>query len=565
MVVTPDSKITLLKCPLKLDNNNQITFATATDQYNYFNGLTKLTHESFTYIRKDGVVRIPTHTTTDDGLPTYEDLLEYNYCMYKNTHYKDKWFYAFITDVQYQNDGMTTVSIETDVFQTWQFDIVYKNSFIEREHVADDSIGLHTVPEDIEHGPYVINDYSEYGGFEVATAKVVIGTTWVPSNTPGINSSIVHGGVNSGLYYMVFKTGADATKYICAMDGFGRGDSIVTIFMIPSFLVTIGTWYTATLHSKKNNNSGGTEDEDYSIEFALLPNTTGAVILTGDKTVAINTALNGYTPKNKKLFCYPYNYLLVTNNNGANAEFHYEDFTGNSPTFRIAGVASPGCSIKCYPTNYKSFTPASGSSLNPGFNEGLMSGKFPVGSYKNDSFVNWMTQNSVNVMMNKVGAAAKIAGMLLQGGGGDDSQYGGLFAQQARYVSERYQHALVAPQASGNINGGDVSFAIDEMNFGFYKMSIKAEYAAIVDNHLSQFGYQVNRLALPNINKRPIWDYMKTFGANLEGNIPENDLAKLRRLFDNGCTFWHNTSYFLDYSQNNAPSPTPTPTPTPTS
>lgn len=556
MVVTPDSYITLLKCPLKLDNNNQITFTDATAQYNYFNGLTKLTHSAFSYIRKDGVVRIPTHTEANDGLPTYEDLLGYNYCMYKNTHYKDKWFYAYITDVQYQNDGMTSISIETDPFQTWQFDIVYKSSFIEREHVADDSIGLHTIPEDIEHGPYIINDYSEYGGFEVATAKPVIGTTWVPSNTPGIQSANIHGGVSSGLYYMAFKTNTDAQKYICAMDGFGRGDSIVTIFMVPSFLITIGSWTQATLHSKKNNDSGGTDPEDYTIEFALLPNSTGSVNYSTDKTVAINTALNGYTPKNNKLFCYPYNYLLVTNNNGANAEFHYEEFTGNSPQFKMTGVASPGCSIKCFPSNYKSFTPGTGTTIHPGFNEGIMAGKFPIGSYKNDSFVNWMTQQSVNVLMNKVGAAVKIVGAIagadsLAGSSGTDPAYGGLFSAQAQYVSERYQHALVAPQASGNINGGDVSFGFDEMNFGFYKMSIKAEYAAIVDNHLSQFGYRVNRLAIPNINKRPKWDYMKTYAINLEGNIPENDLIKLRRMFDNGCTFWHDTAYFLDYSQNN--------------
>lgn len=551
MVVIPDSEITLLKSPLKLDNNNQLTFANATAQYNYFNSLPKLTHSSFSYIRKEGVVRIPTHKEDGDGLPTYEDLLEYNYCMYKNTHYKEKWFYAYITDVIYQNDGMSTIAIETDVFQTWQFDIVYKNSFIEREHVADDTIGLHTVPESIEHGPYIINDYSEFGGFEVATSKPVIATTWVPSNTPGIMEAIVHGGVTSGLYFMIFKTNTDAQNYICAMDGFGRGDSIVSIFMVPSFLVTVGTWYTATLHSKANNNSGGTDNHDYTIEFALLQNTFGSVNLSGDKTATLPTTLNGYTPKNNKLFCYPYNYLLVTNNNGANAEFHYEEFTGNAPQFRITGVASPGCSIKCFPLNYKSFTPSI-VSLHAGFNEGIMAGKFPVGSYKNDSFVNWMTQNSVNVMMAKVGAVARIGGMLFQGGGGDDSQYGGLFEQQARYVSERYQHALVAPQASGNINGGDVTFGFDEMNFGFYKMSIKAEYASIIDNHFSQFGYQVNRLATPNINKRTYWDYMKTFGVNLEGAIPENDLAKLRRLFDSGCTFWHNPTYFLDYSQNNA-------------
>ena len=44
---------------------------------------------------------------------------------------------------------MTEITIETDVFQTWQFNINYKKMFVEREHVNDDTVGLHTVPENV--------------------------------------------------------------------------------------------------------------------------------------------------------------------------------------------------------------------------------------------------------------------------------------------------------------------------------------------------------------------------------------------------------------------------------
>ena len=61
--------------------------------------------------------------------------------MYKNENYSNKWFYAFITGMRYINDNVTEISIATDVFQTWQFDLIYKQSFIEREiiPVADDT------------------------------------------------------------------------------------------------------------------------------------------------------------------------------------------------------------------------------------------------------------------------------------------------------------------------------------------------------------------------------------------------------------------------------------------
>ena len=42
--------------------------------------------------------------------------------------------------MRYINDGMTEIAIQTDAFQTWQFDITFKQSFVEREmlSVSDD-------------------------------------------------------------------------------------------------------------------------------------------------------------------------------------------------------------------------------------------------------------------------------------------------------------------------------------------------------------------------------------------------------------------------------------------
>ena len=37
--VTPDSKIRLIKCPLRLDDNNQITFSSTSAQTTYFQSL----------------------------------------------------------------------------------------------------------------------------------------------------------------------------------------------------------------------------------------------------------------------------------------------------------------------------------------------------------------------------------------------------------------------------------------------------------------------------------------------------------------------------------------------
>lgn len=78
--------------------------------------------------------------TLSDILGNIEDLITYNYCMYQNEQFSDKWFYAFITGMRYVNHNMTEISLLTDVFQTWQFDLDFKASFIEREmcNVSED-------------------------------------------------------------------------------------------------------------------------------------------------------------------------------------------------------------------------------------------------------------------------------------------------------------------------------------------------------------------------------------------------------------------------------------------
>lgn len=74
----------------------------------------------------------------------YDNLINYNYCMYQNSNYNNKWFYAFISGMEYKNDNTTFIKIETDIFQTYQFEFTFKPSFVEREMI--------NVSEDIPRG-----------------------------------------------------------------------------------------------------------------------------------------------------------------------------------------------------------------------------------------------------------------------------------------------------------------------------------------------------------------------------------------------------------------------------
>lgn len=121
----------------------------------------------------------------------------------------------------------------------------------------------------------------------------------------------------------------------------------------------------------------------------------------------------------------------------------------------------------------------------------------------------------------------------------------------AQTLGEIYKESLTPPQAEGNINAGDVTSSCNRNVFYFEVKSIKKEMAKIIDDYFSMYGYKTNEVKIPNITGRRNWNYVKTINCNLEGNIPQMDLQKIKQMFNEGVTLWHNSSTFLDYTQTN--------------
>jgi hypothetical protein len=82
-------------------------------------------------------------------------------------------------------------------------------------------------------------------------------------------------------------------------------------------------------------------------------------------------------------------------------------------------------------------------------------------------------------------------------------------------------------------------------------MSVRAEVARTIDDFFTMFGYKVNRVKVPNVTGRRNWNYVKTIGCYIDGDIPQGDMQEIKNMFDRGVTFWHNPATFADYSQNN--------------
>ena len=535
--ITPQTELRLIKCPIENDNRHQINFATKEAQYTYFNSLPHLTVDNFTYQRKDGIIRYPEHI---------DNIIGYTYVMYQNSAYTDKWFYAFITNMQYVNDKMTEITIKTDVFQTWQFDLVYKKSFVEREHVNDDVAGNYTLPEDLELGEFVqsgeavnLNNYNT-GTYICIQASELIPEVEFASST---KNKIVNG-IYQGCYFMIFTDSDYASNMIEIYDRKGKGDAIVAVFLVPKAF-GIGEETTAIVGNA----------EGLAFSYLVPTSISTYTTLVSDATFNRNTTVDGYTPKNKKLLTYPFNYFNLSNNSGSIITLRYEDFTSGTPHFKIIGDLTTGCSIKCIPLNYKKISDSNSSMKS--FDYGLIGGKFPTCSWNSDAYTNWLTQNGVNNALSTVASVGQImVGTALMGTGigaiAGAPMLGSGIGGIIDVMRQKHNASFMPDQAKGNTNCGDVVYSAGKNVFTCYKLCVRNEVAKSIDEFFSTFGYKVHRVKIPNITGRTNWNYVKTVNMNVEGDVPDSDIQEIKNMFNNGVTFWHNPAYFLDYSQSNA-------------
>jgi len=481
---------------------------------------------------------------------SYNDALKCNYMAFQNPDYSNKWFFAFIDDVIYDNDGTARIRYTIDEFSTW-FD--YWNPepcFVEREHVNDDTFGLHTYPEGLEYGEYVINATGDVETNLQTTELICIGTSWLPDNTPFATPNRVYAGVFSGVYYILFKFTESAAKFVQGMADVGHANDIVNLFMIPLSI--------ANVDYDDGWSSGGLGNQT-GINFRVLPNSAGVITLRdADITLARPQTLNGYVPKNNKLFCYPYNVLAISNNVGTQAEYRYEDFINNTPVFSLVAAVSPSCSVWLYPNNYKKNNGVKG-----GYNWGIPVAKYPQGSWNGDMYTNWMTQNGVNIFGTRIDAPTSHAIMgslqaLTGAATGSYESIGSGIGAMFGAVTEQYRASMIPNQIGGQVNSGDVCYAFNKMSPTYYKMTIRDEYARIIDDWFTRFGYKINRVKLPNQTGRTYWNYVKIgsgesigYSTNTERSVPAASMEIINTIYRNGTTIWHLHANIGNYSLNN--------------
>lgn len=526
------TEVRLLNVPLENDYKHTLYFDDVSAQTTYFTGLTCKKATECTYQRKEKCIRFPAD---------YDELIGYNYLMYKN---KNKWFYGFITKIEYVHDEMSFVYFETDVIQTWLKDYTIKTSFVEREHVNDDTIGIHTVPEQVETGDYICNGINKcvqnnYKAYIVASTIDLSDAHNEDTDLKDVAnvSGKVYGGIYSGVRYYMYTSSEDLNNVIKNVSNSGRADAITSIFIAPLPFISVS----------------GTEVGNVNTEGIYWGTVTdgSATIQTPNYKL---TSLNGYTPTNKKLLTYPYIYMLMDNNAGSSAIYKYELFNRDNLSntkcdFKMYGSLTPGFSGRIIPLNY--------NGVDENNSEGLTMCKFPVCNWTTDVYMNWLTQNSINIGTQALSSTLQIVGgIALMGTGAGAFAGAGMIAGGltgvANSVGQIYQHELMPPQAEGNLNSGDVTFTMGNSTFTAYQMSIKKEYAQIIDEYFNMYGYKINRVKIPLSNHRQNYWFTKTIDANIDGAIPNGDLQKIKECYNRGITFWKSATNIGNYNVSNS-------------
>ena len=507
----------LLNVSLDQDYKHTLYFADAAAQTLYMSGRVRHSFSEFSYQRKDGVMRLPI---------AFDDAIKCNYVMYQN---KNKWYYCFITKHEYKNEDQTDITIETDVLQTYMFDYSVLPSFVEREHVSDDTVGLHTIPENLEVGEYICQYKDQVTELQdcsyiFGVTESIVSYTDVDKPVFGVMEGARYDGIYSGVRYQAFPP--DQISWLNGKikdhaEG-GKNDGIKCLFLYPTALI---------------DRPEGT----FNILASEKPKEINKIIYHG--------AYDGYQPKNNKLYVFPYRYLLVSNNNGGSALYQYELFDSEELLFTIKGCITPGGSIRMIPKGYK------GQAVNN--EEGLNLGKYPICNWASDEYTNWLTQNSVNIGLSVAAGVGQIVGGVATAvatGGAGIAVGGGMavggVSTIANQLAQIHQMSFTSPQSRGNTNCGDVVAADKTNTFYFQQMRIRDENMRVIDDYFTMFGYKCNRVKIPNKNHRSRWWFTKTIDVNISctNPIPQTDVEKIKNCYNNGVTFWKNNikNYALD-------------------
>lgn len=511
--ITPDTEIYFLEnVPLDNTYTNTLYFGSKSTQLQYFKSMTKTRVDNYTYQRAtSGELRV--------GIAT-DRLYTCNYMMFQNHAYSDKWFYAFVLNVEYINDNTTLVTYEIDEIQTWLFDFTV-TGWVAREHTATDNIGDNILPEPVECGEYVTTDYKGTLGYSItAEQQPLVCVAYVDAdggNATQLSNTIT--GCKMRMFTMDDK-GLSALQTL--LNAYiSSPDSIVSMYMLPYEARPVAFKAPEGYYDVPSGDVTST-DRQYQ-----------------RNAISKNTRLDGYLPRNKKLLTYPYNYLHIDNASGASLSLRYEFFKDLKPQFSVLGSFLQPVKLALRPLYYKNVTPVSAYYSETYNAEYLTLEGYPICSWNSDVFKAWVAQSALPTTVKTIASTA--IGNLAGGISG-----------LASLASGAYDASIAADQCRGSIDSGSLNFYSYKQDFYICRMHITACYAKMIDSFFDRYGYNVSRTGSPLTHSRPHWNYVQMSNCDITGSVPANAASVIINAHNAGITYWRKGAEVGNYSLDNS-------------
>jgi hypothetical protein len=562
MYIEPNSTVKLLKgVPLDTSYRNTVVWDNLTAQVNGFSAFTKhtLSKQSYQRINK-GVFRCE---------KSADACYDCNYMMFQNTSYGNKWFYAFINKVEYINDSMCQIVFTLDIIQTWYNEWSFESCFVERETTESDKLFEHTIQENFEGDTISfktirniisnkLHNVDKVSFLHIAcVSEAYIGSGNISSENLS-NGALTNaknwstfkpqtiGNVFNAMGYYVFEdtsTGLQQASYLIHnYNEASKKDSIKMIYTVPDYCLSGIQWTSGNYISTDFNNPTG----------AIID--ISSFMPTAFEAENSQATYGSYTPKNKKMFTYPFCFLELSNKNGSSQILRLENLSGIGETFTAYLFATfgymPNTSILCRPSYY------AGQLSNDKL--GISLDGIQIGNYTSDTFIDWWSRERSSYIAKSVKTLLNFGIGVSQSKGtkeiiGTEISTSKSMANDALdLLSEGKQMAITSDSVLGNLSTFNQLYANKDFDFTLTTQVLRPEIAKTIDNYFTMFGYRVNILKVPSVRNRPHWTYIKTRGCNIKGSMPADDVAIIEDIVDNGITFWRNINEVGDYSLDNS-------------
>lgn len=561
----------LIACDLEPDMENSIWFASASDRDSFFQSKVIRTETNIQYVRESQNWRV--------NAP-YDDIIgSCNYLRYRNKA-DGRWFYGFVTNIQYLNPNVCSCNFTLDAWMTYQFDLTWEDCFIERECVSDDSVGANIVDEGLGTGVQLSLNVPEFNNSPAIDSGknslklcpvIFLSEAYLFANSEDTNpstmgvSSFFYGVPqpcsiwcpcdNSGGYNTLPPTPVEMASQLDAfmrlLANAGKAEAVISCVALPR--------YNLELYFNSSGESLVLGGNDTSAG-CYITNMNTASPYIAQWSVNIPLSFNSYTPINNKLYTYPYYYYTLTNGNGDECpilvEYMEKQPNADANVLNIAYCTplSPDAKMIVYPTNYMKANRYDFSVTVSGL---------PQLALTSNAYANWLGGNRERLVANAVNTTASgiidAIGNSISLAAGNPSGGAGLLSGAASsfgHMGELFalvQDKQKMPNSVHSHQSGNDCAAADRLNVYLIQHQLNPQLAKIIDNFFSMFGYKVNRLGTPQFHTRQYWNYYKIPVCNVHADIPGESMDQIKTMFNRGVTLWADGNSIGNYHGGSNP------------